>query len=75
MLRLDRLDESFRYDLDYPHIEDYVLFTRIAERFPSEVLAEPLDGLLHARVGDQLPQRSKRSSSRGSATTSAIPNR
>lgn len=42
MLRLDRLDESFRYDLDYPHIEDYVLFTRIAESFPSEVVAEPL---------------------------------
>jgi len=31
MLRLDRVDPSFRYESVYLHIEDYVLFTKIAE--------------------------------------------
>lgn len=42
MIRLERLDPALRYDLDYPHIEDYVLFRRISERYPSEVLEAPL---------------------------------
>lgn len=51
MMRLERLDESYRYGFAYPHIEDYVLFTRIAERHPSEVLAEPLVDCYRRRTG------------------------
>ena len=42
MMRLDRLDADCRYESRYRHIEDYVLFTKISDRFPSAVLAEPL---------------------------------
>ena len=42
MIRLDRIDDSLKYESDYPHIEDYVLFTKIAERYKTENLEEPL---------------------------------
>jgi glycosyltransferase involved in cell wall biosynthesis len=42
MIRLDRIDDSLRYESRYLHIEDYVLFTKIAERYETENLEEPL---------------------------------
>ncbi len=42
MIRLDRLDEAIRYESRDLHIEDYVLFTKIAERSETENLSEPL---------------------------------
>jgi hypothetical protein len=42
MIRLDRVDDSLRYESRYLHIEDYVLFTKIAERYETENLREPL---------------------------------
>ncbi len=42
MIRLDRIDDSLRYESRYLHIEDYVLFTKIAERYETENLPEPL---------------------------------
>ena len=42
MIRLQELDPSFKYDTRYPHIEDYVLFTRIANKYPTEIMKEPL---------------------------------
>tara|TARA_R110000850_G_scaffold272385_2_gene407533 strand:- start:3319 stop:4191 length:873 start_codon:yes stop_codon:yes gene_type:complete len=42
MIRLDRMDDSFHYESRYLHIEDYVLFSKIAEHYETENLPEPL---------------------------------
>ena len=42
MIRLDRIDPSLHYESRYLHIEDYILFTKIAERYETENVAEPL---------------------------------
>lgn len=42
MIRLDRIADSLRYESRYLHIEDYVLFTKISERYETENLEEPL---------------------------------
>ncbi|MEX2581001.1 MAG: glycosyltransferase [Verrucomicrobiales bacterium] len=42
MMRLDRIADSFRYETRYLHIEDYVLFSRIAERYKTANIDEPL---------------------------------
>lgn len=42
MLRTECLDAVGQYDTKFPHIEDYVLFSRIAARFRSENLEEVL---------------------------------
>ncbi|PDT83716.1 glycosyl transferase [Sinorhizobium sp. BJ1] len=35
-------DDMLAYDADYPHAEDFDLFRRIAERFPTMMIDEPL---------------------------------
>ena len=42
MMRLDRIPSDLRYDSKYKHIEDYVLFTKIAEQFPTANIEEAL---------------------------------
>jgi glycosyltransferase involved in cell wall biosynthesis len=42
MLRTEILDETGLYDANYPHIEDYVLFSRIVEKYRSANLVDPL---------------------------------
>ena len=42
MIRLDRIDDGLHYESKYLHIEDYVLFTKIAERYETENFEEPL---------------------------------
>jgi glycosyltransferase involved in cell wall biosynthesis len=42
MLRVECLAEIGLYDANFPHIEDYVLFSRITEKFRTENIEEPL---------------------------------
>ncbi len=42
MIHLDRVDSDLRYETKYLHIEDHILFAKIAQRYPTENLREPL---------------------------------
>ncbi|MEM9281580.1 MAG: glycosyltransferase [Verrucomicrobiota bacterium] len=42
MIDLSRIDDSLCYESRHLHIEDYVLFTKIAERYETENIPQPL---------------------------------
>lgn len=42
MLRMETLDATGLYDANYPHIEDYVLFSRIVQHHDAANLVDPL---------------------------------
>ena len=42
MMRVSCLEEIGLYDANFPHIEDYVLFSQITEHFRAENIEEPL---------------------------------
>lgn len=51
MIDLDRIDDSLHYESRYLHIEDYVLFTKIAERYETANVEEPLVECLVRETG------------------------